>query len=517
MESNYKLTIVFLLAVVFWTCKETPVSVVETVETVDKHRSHYHFTPDSMWMNDPNGMFFHDGVYHLFYQYYPDSTVWGPMHWGHATSKDMISWDHKDIAIYPDSLGWIFSGSAVVDINNTSGFAKNGETPIVAIFTHHSQPKESAGRIDYQYQSIAYSLDGGDTFIKYEGNPVLNNPGIKDFRDPKVFWHQPTNKWVMILAAQNKIMIFNSDNLKEWVYKSEFGQDIGAHGGVWECPDLFELPVEGSDDKKWVMLLSINPGAPNGGSGTQYFVGDFDGTTFVMDDAFGAQIKSDTAIWIDYGRDNYAGVTWSNIPESDGRRLFMGWMSNWNYGQVVPTERWRSAMTLARTLHLTKNKEAYLLTSKPVKELDMYKNKKEDIQKVSLEQPYTVFEQNPNGYFELSGISTGDVTIKFLSESDEDLTLTITNNQYILNRIKSSKLDFLSDNFNGKQFAPRYSDDGKFSLTVFIDQSSVEIFADEGKTVLTSTYFFDKPVSKVVIEGSGASLENGSWGFIRLN
>jgi fructan beta-fructosidase len=491
-------------------CKETSQPIVENGE---KHRPHYHFTPDSMWMNDPNGMFYLDSTYHLFYQYYPDSTVWGPMHWGHAVSKDLISWQHKDIALYPDSLGWIFSGSAVVDSHNTSGFARNGEIPVIAIFTHHSQPKEKAGRIDFQYQSIAYSLDGGNTFTKYEGNPVVKNPGIRDFRDPKVFWYGPQNKWIMILAAQSKVMLFSSPNLKEWVFESEFGGNVGAHGGVWECPDLFELPVEGENMKKWVMLVSINPGAPNGGSGTQYFVGDFDGKTFVMDEEFGQLTPLGTGRWMDYGRDNYAGVTWSGVSLSDGGKIMMGWMSNWDYAQTLPTKKWRSAMTLARKINLIKANDNYLLTSSPIHSINHYKVKKGILKPQKIIKPIHLIKDQTNGYFSVQGENLKTGKLFFYTPDKDTLTLEITQDQYILYRNEATTLKF-NDKFSGKQIAPRVPTDETFELEVFIDQSSVEIFADKGKTVMTALYFYDSPVSSVKFEAANTIISNGEYGQV---
>ncbi len=266
------------------------------------YRPQLHFSPPAHWMNDPNGLVYYKGTYHMFYQYYPNGTVWGPMHWGHATSTNLVTWKNKPIALYPDSLGLIFSGSAVVDFNNTSGFGKNGKPPLVAIFTHADLNKEKIGRLDSQNESLAYSNDDGNTWTKYANNPVLKNPGIKDFRDPKVMWYGPGKKWIMSLATKDRITFYSSGNLKNWVKESDFGSQTGAHGGVWECPDLFPLTVEGK--KLWVLFVSINPGGLNGGSATQYFIGNFDGKKFVPN-------RTDTR-WLDYGTDNYAGVTWSN-------------------------------------------------------------------------------------------------------------------------------------------------------------------------------------------------------------
>jgi len=329
------------------------------IQTDQIHRPKIHFTPRQGWMNDPNGMVYNNGVYHLFYQHNPDASVWGPMHWGHATSRDMITWKHEPIALYPDSLGTIFSGSAVVDVNNTSGLAPKGKIPLVAIFTYHNQAMADKGRNDFQSQGIAYSIDNGATWQKYTSNPVLKNPGIRDFRDPKVMWHAPTRRWIMTLAVLDRIHFYSSPNLKEWKKESEFGKDAGAHGGVWECPDLFPIQVEGKTI--WTLLVNLNPGGPNKGSATQYFLGSFDGHRF-------SPLSTQTQ-WLDYGPDEYAGVTWSN---TGNRRLFIGWMSNWMYANQVPTETWRSACTIPRELRLVKLGAGYKLASMPVHELSKY-------------------------------------------------------------------------------------------------------------------------------------------------
>ncbi|UWX54578.1 glycoside hydrolase family 32 protein [Maribacter litopenaei] len=346
-------------------CKDVPKKVaVEEPEATsyytEPYRPQYHFSPQEKWMNDPNGLVYHEGMYHLFYQYYPDDIVRGPMHWGHATSKDLIHWEHKPIALYPDEHGLIFSGSAVVDHQNTSGFGTEENPPLVAIFTYHNMDGEKAGEDNFQTQGIAYSLDNGDTWTKYEGNPVILNEGIRDFRDSKVFWNELKNNWTMLLVAGDHLQIWQSKNLREWEKVSEFGKDKGAHGGVRECPDMFKLKVEGTDTEKWVLLISINPGAPNGGSGTQYFVGDFDGTTFTT--------NQEDAKWVDWGRDNYAGVTYNNVP--DNERIFIGWMSNWAYARDTPTEVWRSANTIPRNLSLHENNGEVELYSYPIANFD---------------------------------------------------------------------------------------------------------------------------------------------------
>ena len=313
----------------------------------EKFRPVYHFTPPYGWMNDPNGMVYKDGTYHLFYQYNPYGSMWGNMHWGHATSQDLTNWKHQPVAIAPDALGAIFSGSCVVDKNNTAGFGKDA---IVALYT-------SAG--DRQTQSLAYSLDNGKSFIKYEGNPILSSPK-PDFRDPKVIWHEPTKKWIMILAVGQEMQFFSSGNLKEWVYESSFGEGQGAHGGVWECPDLIELPIDGTDNKKWVLLCNLNPGGPFGGSATQYFVGSFDGKSFINQ-------SPNLTKWMDWGKDHYATVTWSNAP--DNRYIAIAWMSNWQYANDVPTKQFRSANSVPRDLSLYVQDGECYLKNQPSQEL----------------------------------------------------------------------------------------------------------------------------------------------------
>jgi len=450
----------------------------------EPHRPQFHFSPDSMWMNDPNGMVFYEGEYHLFYQYYPDSTVWGPMHWGHAVSTDLVHWDHLPIALYPDKLGYIFSGSAVADLRNTSGFGSEGNPPLVAIYTYHDAVGADAGKIDYQTQGIAYSLDKGRTWTKYEGNPVLSNPGIQDFRDPKVFWHEETSKWIMILAVKDRIHLYSSDNLKEWQKESEFGEHAGAHGGVWECPDLFPLTKDGIT--KWVLLLSINPGGPNGGSATQYFVGDFDGHQFTVN-------HSDER-WIDFGPDNYAGVTWSNV---DDRKLFIGWMSNWHYSQVVPTERWRSAMTIPRELSFEEIGNEYYVKSDPVAEMENLIDK----EPVATDSASLI---NGLARIEISRVEVSSFRIFLSNNMDEKLIIGFDKeaNRYYVDRSQSGKVDF-NEGFRNVVYAPRITESDKIDLTLFVDHSSVEVFADDGLSVMTTIFFPNENFTVVGYEIEG--------------
>ncbi len=472
----------------------------------EAYRPKIHFTPKAHWVNDPNGMVYHKGTYHLFYQYYPGSSVWGPMHWGHATSNNLISWKEQPIALYPDSLGYIFSGSAVVDKNNTSGLGKNVrlatsskskkvdkvQAPLVAIFTHHDPVGEKSGKNDFQNQSIAYSNDDGKTWTKYAGNPVIKNPGIIDFRDPKVMWYGPQKKWIMTLATKDHITFYSSPDLKSWNKESEFGKEAGAHGGVWECPDLFALDDSGK--QCWVLMVSLNPGAPNSGSGTQYFVGNFDGKTFT---------SAQTATrWLDYGPDNYAGITWSNTGK---RKIFIGWMSNWIYANLVPTETWRNAMTLPRELKIKRVANERYVTSQPVTELSAISskpmsathftvNKKVDLATITskVKLPCRI---------NLNIDATKDYSLVLCNDTGDELIIGYDKkaNRYFIDRSKAGRADF-NKGFAALHTAPRISANTKMNLSLVIDVNSLELFADDGLTVMTSIFFPNKPYNKIYIQ-----------------
>lgn len=474
----------------------------------EQYRPQIHFSPKEHWVNDPNGMVYNEGIYHLFFQYFPGGTVWGPMHWGHATSKDLIHWQQQPIALYPDSLGYIFSGSAVVDKKNTSGFGKNGKIPLVAIYTNHDPKGEKAGTKTFQNQSIAYSLDNGKTWIKYSKNPVLKNPGITDFRDPKVMWYSPENKWIMTLATKDRITFYSSKDLKNWKKESEFGESEGAHGGVWECPDLF--PLKYQEKTVWILIVNINPGGPNKGSATQYFTGDFDGTKFTP--------NSSQTKWIDYGPDEYAGVTWSN---TGNRRIFLGWMSNWLYANQVPTVKWRNAMTIPRELHLAKVKNEMYVTSEPVEELKLIArkgviktnvtvSKNTDISRLmqqSVLLPCRINLSMPQGD-NFSIILSNNLKEKLIVGYDKE------SNQFYIDRTRAGKSDFNKE-FAEKHFAPRIAESKEMTLLLIIDKSSIELFADGGLSVMTSLFFPEKPFDKIEINSSAKVLFNsiGYKGF----
>ncbi|MFV8391669.1 glycoside hydrolase family 32 protein [Flavobacterium sp. LB2P6] len=471
---------------------------IDSTETYkEPFRPQFHFSPEKKWMNDPNGMVFYKGIYHLFYQYYPDDIVWGPMHWGHATSTDLIHWTHKKIALFPDTLGMIFSGSAVVDLNNTSGLGTTENPPMVAIFTYHDMAGEKAGRSDYQTQGLAYSLDEGETWLKYEKNPIVKNSGLKDFRDPKVFWNSETNLWNMVLVAGDHAQFYTSENLINWKFESEFGKKIGAHGGVWECPDIFKLKVAGSKEEKWVLLISINPGAPNGGSGTQYFVGDFDGKSFKTTQK---DIK-----WIDNGTDNYAGVTYNNTP--DNKRLFLGWMSNWLYARNTPTKNWRSAMTLPRELSLVKINNSYVLKNSPVEPFkkQLVSEFSKDLLRIKPQQKINFTYDNFNQSEIKFKAASKNLKMIFSNEVNDSLVLNYDAAQktFSIDRRHSGIVNF-EQNF-GKEIhktaTPNVISE-TIDYQIILDWSSIEIFLNEGVYSFTEQIFPNKPYTKLSIQSN---------------
>jgi len=509
MKSYFKIITVFTVVLAVFACKEKAEKKelvpdeMATAYYTEPYRPQFHFTPEEKWMNDPNGLVYHKGVYHLFYQYYPEDIVWGPMHWGHAISKDMLHWEHKPIALYPDENGYIFSGSAVVDVDNTSGFGTAENPALVAIFTYHDMVGEQNGKMDFQTQGIAYSLDNGDTWTKYEKNPVVSNTEVSDFRDPKVFWNQKEELWTMLLAAGDHLQIWNSPNLKEWEQVSEFGRDQGAHGGVWECPDLFPLQVAGSDETKWVLLISINPGAPNGGNGTQYFIGDFDGKTFTS--------SQKENRWLDLGRDNYAGVTYNNTP--NGERIFIGWMSNWDYARDTPTEQWRSASTVPRTLSLSKINGQYEMLNYPLSNFESLVDSSvaaKDIVVPSGE----VYQVNltTNNQSEIRFTTTArDFVLSLKNGKKDSLAIAMDgkNNILYFDRRTSGLTDF-KDNFApGVQEMPIGNlPEGEIEIRVLLDASSIELFVNQGQYVMTNQIFpRDSYTTLEVLNTSNEELE----------
>lgn len=431
----------------------------------EKYRPVYHHTPAWGWMNDPNGMFYKDGVWHLYFQYNPYGSQWENMTWGHSTSTDLIHWTFQGAPIEADAWGTIFSGSAVVDHNNTAGFGKGA---VVAMYT-------SAG--ENQTQSIAYSNDNGQTFTKYDGNPMLTS-NTPDYRDPHVFWNEDIKRWNMIMAEGQHMDIYSSADLKEWKLESQFGAEYGNHGGVWECPDLMKMKVRGTDQYKWMLLCNINPGGPFGGSATQYFVGQFDGHKFTCESA------PEVTKWMDYGKDHYATVTFDNAP--DGRRVAMAWMSNWQYANQVPTMQYRSANSVPRDLDLYEYQGQTYCGVTPSPELAAARPKK---------ATKTLTEA-----CEMVVTLKGNATITLANDKGEQVVMTYDEKSrtFAMDRTKSGQKEF-SDDFAALTVAPVH---GKMSqLRLFIDRSSIEAFDADGKMAMTNLVFPTKPYNKVLVKG----------------
>ena len=455
--------------------------------TDEPFRSVYHHTPEANWMNDPNGMFYDEanGIWHLYYQHNPFGTTWGPMHWGHATSTDLLTWEEHPIVLYPDSIGTIFSGSAVIDKNNTAGF---GENAIVAIFTQ----SERIG----QHQSIAYSTDGGYTFTKYEGNPVLMGD-IADFRDPKVTWDG--DHWLMTLACQQEIRFYASPNLKEWTYLSSFGEGYGAHGGVWECPELIRLKCENEkigkcENEKYVLLVSINPGGIFGGSATQYFIGEWDGKTFKCEnEKIGKCVNEQTVPWLDYGKDNYSTFTFHNSP--DGRLVAIGWMSNWQYAEVVPTVAFRSQNTIARDLFLfTDDEGEFRLGSVPSPE------------SLALRGEETKYLPDA-GIVELTLDGSQDALITLSNDKGEKvvMNLDVHRRTFSMDRTASGDCSFSHD-FATRTVAPLFVKRDTYQILLFIDHCSIEAFDAEGAWSMTNLVFPSEPYNHLEVQGGKATI-----------
>ncbi len=455
----------------------------------EKYRPLVHFTPAKNWINDPNGMVYADGVWHLFYQYNPSGNDWGNMSWGHATSTDLIKWTEQPVALYGDDLGAIFSGSAVCDKDNTSGF---GAGALVALYT-------SAGA--HQQQSLAYSTDGGKTFTKHKANPVIANTSEPDFRDPKVVWHEESKTWIMALAMGWKYAVefWGSKDLKNWNRLSSFSTDIIAcNRGQWECPDLFRMEYKGED--KWVLIVSVNPGGPNAGSGTQYFIGDFDGTTFTAD-------AGDYPLWLDYGMDNYAGVTWSNAPEN--RAVLIGWMNNWLYAGAVPCSPWRSAMTLPRELKLIEYQGKPLLANTVVKEIETIAGEWKEISDGAMETsgPYQL-------QVELDITKSGSFSIANEAGEAFEMNVNLAGGVLVCKRTKATGSAAFSSVFSIPSVkSPLNTEGDKMILDIFVDQSSVEIFTVNGSMAQTNLVFpgsiYNQLVSSdIVLKAKYRGLDN---------
>lgn len=488
----------------------------------DYYRPSYHFTPAYGWMNDPNGMVYKDGEYHLYYQYNPYGSKWGNMHWGHAVSRDLIHWQHLDPAIARDTLGHIFSGSSVVDIHNTAGYGKNA---IIALYT-------SASDKNGQIQCMAYSTDNGRTFTKYESNPVLTPfDGLRDFRDPKVFWYEKGKCWYMIVSADKETRFYKSKNLKKWEYVSAFGNGMGQQPCQYECPDFFQLPVNGDpNNMKWVMIMNINPGCLFGGSATEYFVGDFDGKNFTCADAHEAK-------WMDYGKDHYATVTFSN---TGNRVLAMTWMSNWQYADLTPFKQNRGANGLPRELKLFELDNKYYIQEGVAPEVMALRKETKELGNLTIEKEKDLagIASGMNGAFEIEADVTADANgiagIEIYNNKQERTLVYIDmkNRRIVTDRTESGLTDFgkysephhiekkwdkqrkeqsllparmvnainYKNNFALATWAPLNlcgKDKKTFHVDIFVDKSSIELFVDGGRIAMTNLVFPIAPYENV--------------------
>lgn len=447
--------------------KKMQFSDIYDISNREQYRPIYHHTPAYGWMNDPNGMFYKDGIWHLYFQHNPFGSQWENMTWGHSTSTDLVHWTFEGDPVQPDVWGAIFSGSAVVDKENTAGFGKDA---VVALYTSAAES---------QIQSMAYSTDNGKTFTKYEGNPVITS-NVPDFRDPHMFWNEDIKKWNMILAAGHHMEIYTSDNLKEWKLESSFGAEYGNHGGVWECPDLMKMKVKGTDKEKWMLICNINPGGPFGGSATQYFIGDFDGYKFVCD------TKPEVTKWMDYGKDHYATVTFDNAP--DGRHVAIAWMSNWQYANLVPTKQYRSCNSIPRDLGLFEYDGDIYCSVLPSPEMTAARKTKKPGKAITEACELIVNPKRDVTIITLSNDKGEEVVMKYDAKAKT----------FSMDRTNSGKMDFSTD-FPAVTEAPTF---GKISqLRIFIDKSSIEVFDAEGKMAMTNLVFPNKPYNKVTIQG----------------
>lgn len=468
----------------------------------EKFRPAFHHTPVYGWMNDPNGMFYKDGVWHLYYQWNPYGSKWQNMTWGHSSSTDLINWQHHPAAIEPDGLGTVFSGSCAIDKDDTAGF---GSDAVIALYTSAAAS---------QVQSLAHSNDNGNTFEIYPGNPVITLES--EARDPNMFWNEATGEWNLVLAhaLEHEMLVFTSPDMKQWTLQSAFGKGLGAQGGVWECPDLFELAVDGSDQKKWVLICNINPGGPFGGSATQYFIGEFDGKTFTPDRDADGNVPTK---WMDYGKDHYATVSWSNAP--DNRRTVIGWMSNWQYAAEVPTMQYRSANTLPREIGLFRASDGEIYTScTPSPEIGALRGnasvKKRSFTAGKKSRTFALPEAN-------GGIC--EITLEITPKKGVPVNLTLANeagnkvemvynpaeSTFSFDRYQSGQTDFSQD-FPAITTAPAFTDGGNLRLRIFIDRSSIEVFEQNGRFAMTNLVFPESPYTTLSVNApaGNARIEN---------
>ena len=507
--------------------KEIKLSDTFDTANTEKFRPVYHHTPLYGWMNDANGLVYKDGEYHLYFQYNPYGSKWGNMHWGHSVSKDLMHWEHLEPAIARDTLGHIFSGSSIVDQENIAGY---GAGSILAFYT-------SASDKNGQIQCLAFSKDNGRTFTKYEKNPILcPADGLRDFRDPKVFRYEPEDKWVMIVSADKEMRFYDSKNLKDWNYMSSFGEGYGAQPCQFECPDMVELPVDGDlNRKKWALIVNVNPGCYFGGSATQYFTGNFDGTKFSCDS------QPNVTKWLDWGKDHYATVCFSNTGE---RTIAVPWMSNWQYCNIVPTKQFRSANALPRELSLyTQDGEIYL-SAAPILEIKTLRKEKKEIPAFTVANDChidSLLADNDGAYELALEITAGEAEIMGFSLFNDkgekvDIYFNLPEKRLVMDRTKSGIVDFgkksvlheIEVHDRRKTTSINYIDDfalatwapikkeNKYTLDVFVDKCSVEIFLNGGKVAMTNLIFPSEPYNRMCFYSKGGSFQVDSFKAYRL-
>lgn len=465
-------------------------------------RPYFHFTPPQNWLNDPNGCVFFNGEYHLFYQYHPESTIWGPMHWGHAVSRDLLHWQHLPIALYPDEMGMIFSGSAVVDWKNTSGFGIGNEPPLVAIYTCHSSTEQT--------QCIAYSTDNGRTWTKYAGNPVISI-GSTEFRDPKVFWHDESHQWIMVtvLSNQYKVRFYGSPNLKQWTPLSDFGP-AGDTSGLWECPDLFPLSLQGeAAQQKWVLKVDVQHGI-----GAQCFIGEFDGQRFVSDIEGRFQR-------MDCGADFYAAQSWSDVP--DGRRIWIGWMNNWRYANLIPTGDWRGLFTIPREVQLVDDVDGFHLIQRPIAEMQRLRSEHCQITESDVPGANQALSQYNFGIaheiileFEFDTAARFGIRVRSGNDESTIIGYDAVSQLLFVDRRNSGDHSF-SDQFAKVHSTKLTPTQNKIQLHIFIDSCSVEVFADGGRIVFSDCVFPSEHSQGLELFAEGEDVRINSLDVYRLD
>lgn len=448
-----------------------------------------HFTPPQNFMNDPNGLVYCAGEYHQFYQHNPFGVTWGHMSWGHAVSRDLVRWEHLPVALAEADGVMIFSGCAVVDHENTSGFGAAGAPPLVAIYTGHSELEQT--------QNIAYSRDLGRTWTKYPGNPVIAI-GSREHRDPKVVWHAPTRRWIMVtvLADKHQVRFYGSPDLVHWEHLSDFGP-FGGVGGVWECPDLFTLPIEGEPGESvWALKVDVCRSV-----GAQVIFGAFDGRYFIPR-------EPDAPAWqIDHGVDFYAAQSWSDTPGD--RRIWVAWLSNWEYANQTPAAHWRGVFSIPREVGLRRTPAGLRLVQRPLPELQRLRGSHLSLKLADVDEANSALAAlDPTPALELAlslPISPSLRLVVRIQHGPAEFTDVIVDGAartLSVDRRHSGEHEF-SDTFAAVHVAPLASSQQALDLRIFVDTCSIEVFAEDGLVALSDLIFPRESLASVVLTASG--------------